>query len=756
MVDASLAHTSASDDEQTWQPLGEHLDAVASLASRFASSFDSSEWGRLLGAWHDLGKHHPEFQAYLRGHRGSHPHSGAGAVHAKKRLSGPATALALLIAGHHAGLANPSANPAGSEGFPTPLVDRIKKAEAEEYPGTIAVPPRELLDAPIPALPLWIANAPRTEEGGRRVEFWLRFLFSCLIDADRLDTERFCHPTKSALREPTTATIEELSRLLEAHLSLKVAALAPEARDSPVNKTRREIAEACLRAAALPRGTFALTVPTGGGKTLAGMRFALRHAAIHGQRRVIVVIPFTSIIEQNVDVYAGILGHENVLEHHSNLDPKRARETKGEATTQKHELAAENWDMPVVVTTTVQFFESLFSNETSRCRKVHNIANSVVILDEVQALPPGFLYSITDALTELVERYRCTVVLSTATPPALRWREGRKWGLRNVRQIIENPSELAASLRRVAYEWPDLDAPAAEWPGLARDLARERQVLAVVHLRKDARELAQALQAADTEGPPVRHLSALMCPAHRRVVLKEVREDLAAGRPCRLVSTQLIEAGVDVDFPVVYRALGGLDSVVQAAGRCNREGKLARGRVVVFLAPTNPPRGVPTQGLQAASVLLRGDPSLQADDPEVQERFFRQLYGVAVRDQYRIQAERASLNFATVGNSFKLIEDGFSRPVVIPWSEGADALRRLKAVLNSGALPGREMYRALQPYTVNVQIGAFEQALVLGEMELICGDLYALSELHAHHYTEEYGLMIGDDTGTVDPTKLIF
>lgn len=749
-----FAHTTESAETATWQELEIHLRNVAILASEHASAFDAAAWGEVAGLWHDLGKYHPKFQAYLKGEAPGHPHSGAGAVHALERDKRLRYLLSFVIAGHHAGLAN---DVASEQDQPKPLRERLDEARRVEYPLSVANAPPSIREHEVPELPAFLAPqrglTPDQSQFKRQLEFWVRFLFSALVDADRLDTERFCDLDRFAKRRAAYATLPLLRDTLESHLDDKIASLDEAARNSTVNRARRAVADACLQRAAEAPGFFSLTVPTGGGKTLSAMRFALHHANAHGQRRVIVVIPYTSIIEQNAKAYADVFGTDNVVEHHSNIDPVKAEEAKGKWTRTRHELAAENWDAPIIVTTTVQFFESLFGNETSRCRKLHNIARSVVVLDEVQSLPPAFLLTICDGLNELVARYGCTVVLSTATPPALRERTGRSWGLANVREIVDDPAGLAQQLRRVTYSWPDVEASPIEWPALAGELAKLPQVLAVTHRRQDARELAQAVEAALGEEGTVRHLSALMCPAHRREVLAAVRDDLREGRPCRLVSTQLIEAGVDVDFPVVYRALGGLDSVVQAAGRCNREGRLEHGRVVVFRAPSKPPRGVPRQGLAAAETLLRADAALQADDPDTQERFFRELYFSAVGDPNGIQTERAALNFATVGKKFKLIEDGFTRAIVVPWKEGAERLANLRGALAAGNAPGRDHFRALQSYTVSIYDNAFEQAKRVGAIEMVCEGVWAWSETHMTSYDDNYGLMIGEDVGLGDPAK---
>ena len=593
------AHSHPERPHHEWHRLEDHLQAVSELAAAFADAFDSADWGRVAGLWHDLGKYQPEFQARLLGATEAVDHSTVGALLADAKDSEGGKALAFAIAGHHGGL--PNAVQRGDTDRSS-LLDRLRRS-APLLDKVLAAAAPTVTDHTVPVLPSWLEPGCPGDRAAqqrliRRTELWVRFLFSALVDADFLDTEEFFEPGKRAAvgRLDTVATLRER---LDAHLDR----LSAEAEPTKVNGVRRDVLQACRSAARVDPGLFSLSVPTGGGKTLSAMAFALRHAHHHGLRRVIVVIPYTSIIEQNAAVYRDVLGEANVIEHHSNLDPVQE--------TPRNKLASENWDAPVVVTTSVQFFESLFANRPSRCRKLHNVAKSVVVLDEVQTLPSAFLLSILDALNELARGYGCSVVLSTATQPALAKRDTLPEGLTDVREIVPAPRALADRLKRVTVHWPDPDDEPRTWPELAEELRGHPRVLAIVHRRQDARDLAQLL-------PPegLFHLSALMCPRHRSDTLAQVREALAGDGPCRLVSTQLIEAGVDVDFPVVYRALGGLDRIVQGAGRCNREGKGDAGRVVVFRAPTPPPRGAPTKGLETTLSLLRErEGGLDVDDP---------------------------------------------------------------------------------------------------------------------------------------------
>jgi CRISPR-associated endonuclease/helicase Cas3 len=614
------AHSRAGVDPSDWHQLEDHLRGVAERAAHFACKFNSVEWARIAGLWHDLGNFAPHFQERPRGANEPVDHSVLGAVHAIARFRDLGWYLAFPIAGHHAGLAD-----LRGEAPPTPLSVRIAGHQSIESPPDS---PKDLLEIVLPSLPDFLKpSGNRTDQMPlrRRTDFWIRFLFSALVDADWLDTEAFFGSSRTTARggfAPLALLHTQLSSVLEE----KRQSLPPDKSVATMNVARAEVLNACRAAAPLASGFFSLTAPTGSGKTLSSMEFALTHAERNGLDRVLVVLPYTSIIEQNAAVYRNALGAGAVIEHHSNLDPQARAERAGEETAYRHLLATENWDAPVIVTTTVQFFESLFSNRPSRCRKLHNIARSVIILDEVQTLPAGFLLPILDGLNELVAHYGCTVLLSTATPPALERRPGFELGIIGVRPIVADAAALSRQLKRVEYHWPNPGDPPIDWGTLAGKLAEQPRSMCVVHLRADARELAQRLAQA-VPADPVFHLSALMCAAHRTAVLCDVRKALDGGGPCRLVATPLVEAGVDIDFPIVWRALGGLDSIVQAAGRCNREARSEVGHVFVFLAPSAPPPGSLRKALQVTSAMLaESNSELDLCDPAVFDSYFRRLY----------------------------------------------------------------------------------------------------------------------------------
>ena len=734
------ARTLEGHPRSAWQKLPEHLNHVADRASASADAFGSRDWGYCAGLWHDLGKYSSEFQAKLDGKPIRFEHSGVGAAFASDKHKERGLPLAFAIAGHHAGLAD---YVTGEPGFPKPLKERLKDNGAlmRELSHLF---PAKIASQQIPEFPEFL-SVPQTKERNeretyqRRMELWIRFLFSALVDADRLDSEEFCQPEKASTRG-LFPSVDTLSQRIDSHIDVIQATLPASVKDSSVNQTRQYVANACLEAASQAQGTFTLTVPTGGGKTLSAMSFALHHAQLHNLRRVIVVIPYTSIIEQNAEVYRKALGNEAVVEHQSSLDPKERRVTYGEEITSRAELASENWDAPVIVTTTVQFFESLFSNRPSRCRKLHNVAGSVIVLDEVQTLPPAFLHSILDALNELVSSYRCSVVLSTATPPSLKWRAGFDLGLRDCREIVSSPQQLASQLKRVEYVWPDDDARELDPAELAAELANHPQVLAIVHRREDARLTAQHLEAFAKDGS-IYHLSALMCPAHRSQTLDEIKKTLERGTPCRAVSTQLVEAGVDVDFPLVYRALGGLDSIVQAAGRCNREGRIDRGKMTIFRAHSAPPRGTPRRALGITESLLREHGgTLDLTDPAIFEDYFRMLYFAEDLDAKCIQTLRQEFRFASVSREFQLIEDGFTHSVVVPFGEASarlDELRRLG--------PTKETTRGLQAFTVNIYPDAFQKLSNAGALQEILEGTWAVTGIFSGLYDKKYGLVVGDE-----------
>ncbi|MCS7062501.1 MAG: CRISPR-associated helicase Cas3', partial [Methylacidiphilales bacterium] len=641
-----------------WQPLDRHLRAVATLAKRFAEPLGLAAEAELAGLLHDLGKYRPEFQQMLRGQRRSTletQHAIFGAAWAFKRATtdNKLAGTAFAVAGHHAGLHDC--------GDLQQLVETHRLRPLATANELLHLLQTEL--GPLPALPnppSWVTNALSTD-------LYTRLLFSCLVDADRLDTASWPNtppPEKSLETDRLLAAIEaERQRKTNANLH------------SPLTALRNRIFDACLERAAQPPGFFSLTVPTGGGKTLSSMAFALAHAKAHNLRRVIVVIPYLSIIEQNAAEYRRILGHDVVLEHHSNVSPPTNPNQE-----EKHhlDLASENWDAPIIVTTSVQFLESLFAASPSRCRKLHRIPRSVVILDEVQTLPPHLLAPCFNVFRELQRHYGVTFLFCSATQPAFR-RAGSLpkdfFEPHELREIAPDPPELFRQLRRVDYHLP-ADGEALDWPTLAQRLATHPQVLCVVNLTRHAKELWEELRRQRPNDPPPIHLSAAMCPRHRLALIRLIRLRLRKGLPCRVISTQLIEAGVDVDFPVVWRALGPLDSIVQVAGRCNREGRLKdsagnpiRGHMHVFRpADHKLPKGVYQAAADQTAITLsslgQGPQATDrlATDPQLFADYFQNLYQMVNTDYARrgettIQQDREQLRFRQVAANAKVITD---------------------------------------------------------------------------------------------------
>lgn len=737
--------------------LASHLRAVALLAAEFSSPFDAAEpsqrWAYLAGLWHDLGKYRPGFQKYVR--LGDNPdahiegkvggrektHSAAGALWAMQQLNQPnrpyGNILAYLIAGHHAGLADWTGD----------LEWRLQSEDAR----------RELDEALGAELPPDVrahcALTAHIPGGASGFALWVRMLFSCLVDADFLDTEAHFDAGKPARREgfPTLAQMREA---FDVHMAALPVA------QTPVNTLRADILRQCRAKAALPAGFFSLTVPTGGGKTLSSLAFALEHAQVHGKRRVVYAIPYTSIIEQTADVFRNVfkaLGDEVLIEHHSQADAAAADETA------RSRLACENWDAPLVVTTNVQLFESLFAAKTSRCRKLHNLVGSVIVLDEAQQLPPAFLQPILDVLRLLVEHYGATVVLCTATQPALNsttyFDDSKNLrGLQNVREIIDNPDALFDALRRVQVELPPDWTTPTPWADIAAQLSAEDCVLAIVNTRKAARELQRLMPEGTL------HLSALMCGAHRRDVIAHIKERLKAKRegrdtrPLRVVSTQLVEAGVDIDFPVVYRALAGLDSIAQAAGRCNREGRLeGKGRVVVFVPPEKPPLGHLRKGADACISTLHS----QAHDPLARglfARYFTEFYHSVDLDQHRVvnlltvQPRDLAVKFRSAAEAFRLIDDADSATVVVRYAVHQD---HIESLLNTLAAEGpqRWLMRKLQRYTVAIPQRLATQMLGQGDLTLPMPGLYVLANTD-NLYSNILGLL--SDVDVYNPSGFAF
>lgn len=670
------AHSLPGRPVEEWQLLEEHLENVSKRAAEFARPFDGSRWARLLGYHHDIGKGTLQWQSYLRHvnqindcfatyYSGRVPHALVGAQLLYGLSKDVGKLLAYCIAGHHGGLPN----------WDDSREKALKIRLYSEKPRTEMVP--QIRQVP-GQLPLEIDP----ERFGFQIQFFVRMIFSCLVDADFLDTERALNADKARWRSNYPA----VSKMRQTFWN-NFNQLRDQAQETIVNRQREIVLNDCLRCAEKSAGLFSLTVPTGGGKTLASMAFALEHAVKYHKRRIIYVIPFTSIIEQNAAVFQKTLGNEAVLEHHCNFVPDEAD--------WRTRLASENWDAPVVVTTNVQFFDSFFARRPSRCRKLHNVADSVIIFDEVQAIPVEKLGPCLEVIRELTMNYKVTALLCTATQPAIHFSERFQAGLKEVREIVSDVPVLFDALRRTRETFAGILSEQE----LADSLVQYEHVLCIVNFRRQALDVFAALPASEDNF----HLSALMYPAHRSRKLADIRRRLEAGRNCRVVSTQLIEAGVDVDFECVFRAAGGIDSIAQAAGRCNRNGRSKKPcDVFVFKFSDEPENSIFRQATQSAQKLFdRYNGELTSPDC-VQDYFLDYFW----KNQHRLDADgtlelcknayRGDIQFKDIA-AFEMINTA-TTPVVIALEEQAiDLVRQLEFAENPA-----KILRKLQQYSVQI------------------------------------------------------
>lgn len=697
-------------DEKTGraQLLRDHLTGVADLAGRFAAAFGEEEMGRLLGLYHDVGKYSREFQAYIRAgeaekkkRRGSVDHSTAGAQEIAKLRQGAAAPLAFCIAGHHAGIPNRGER-ADPEGAAT-LLGRLKRKGLPDYRAY-----RTENDAPA-AVPSALYAQVAAEAFPAML--YTRMLFSCLVDADFLDTEDFMAAGKVG-REGFASLdtlLERLQKSLEEKFLKPKTEKEKQKRQLPINEKRSALLAQSIAAGKEAKGNlYRLTIPTGGGKTISSLAFALHYAA-HAKRkrkRIIYVIPYTSIIEQNAAVFRELLGEENVVEHHQHVDYDDAQDTD----MNRKRLATENWDAPVIVTTNVQFFESLFSNRPSKCRKLHNLAESIVIFDEAQMIPLDYLRPSLAAIEALVRHYACTAVLCTATQPPLgQFFSEDMQPLEICPALMEN----AAFFRRTKISLREGTMTEEE---LAEEMAAHAQVLCIVNVKKTAQHVFDLLE--EEEGNY--HLSTNLYPVHREQVLAEIRARLKDGKPCRVVSTSLVEAGVDLDFPCVLREINGLDSIVQAAGRCNREGRRSAEESVVHVFSLEKL----ARNAQLAARLTKLVAREYGDDmanPLAIQRYFEELYDVSgpVRlDKEEIMDKIEEWAFADVAEKFRFIADK-TKAVLVPRTEEA---RHLLGRIEQGER-SRSLMRMAGRYMVQVYAGKpttlFDRLAAQGKIRIL-------------------------------------
>lgn len=680
-----LAHIAEDHRQQT---VLQHLEGTAERCGRFAAAFGAKELGELTGLAHDIGKYSDAFQRRLLG--GSKvDHATAGAYKCFRRGQ---PAAAFCIAGHHSGL--PDGGSRGDRADLPTFQGRMRRAaEGKLEPYT---PWSEEVFLPSLRPPAFQGKSALLD-----AFFFTRMLYSCLVDADYLDTERFM--AGDELPRGNAVSMEELYRRLEQYIS---GWFPPQ---GEVNTLRCAVLEQCIQNGSAQRpGLFTLTVPTGGGKTVASLAFALRHACTYGKTRLIYVIPYTSIIEQTAEVFRKILGAGAVLEHHSNvlydIDPF------GEATpeAEKKMRATENWDMPVIVTTAVQFFESLYADRSSQCRKLHNLADSVIIFDEAQMIPLPYLRPCVSAIAQLAAHYGVSAVLCTATQPALSPLFQDFLPGIDILELCEASVMRSPVFQRVRFQ----RAGRLSWTELHERLQETEQVLCIVNSRKNARSVFEGIR-----GDGGYHLSTLMTPSHRKAVLAEVRQRLKEGRPCRVISTSLIEAGVDVDFPQVFREGAGLDSILQAAGRCNREGRrpVSESIVTIFQAEAAPPP-------LFSAAIAAGQEAMERyedlSDPDAVAYYFRALLdlkGQEIQDQKGIlpRIQKGDFPFREVAESFHLIEQD-TRTIYIPREEGEAFVERLRQGERS-----RQLFRGLGQYSVSVYPRQFQTLDESGALELL-------------------------------------
>ena len=757
----ALAHSASKSGRV--DTVKDHLESVAKRAAEYAEAFGAAEEARLAGLLHDLGKYGVLFQRRLEDKEAGIDHWSAGAWQAVSQYRSIAAALA--VQGHHVGLRRAGKDDLGglspiklkehhpdglrlSEPDPGVLLDMMKQD------GLIAAEATEKLYNHVKYL---------KEEGLRAAAMLdVRMLFSALVDADFVETEAHFDAVGTEKHYRESGPALESGRALEVLLA-HVRKLAQESQAAEhVNALRQDLFGACLSAASSPQGLFTLTAPTGAGKTLSMLAFALKQAVMYNLRRIVVVIPYLSIIEQTVKVYAdlfsGHFGDNYVLEHHS-LAGTHGMDDDREGIKPVQRLLAENWDAPIVVTTSVQFFESLFANRPSACRKLHRLARSVVLFDEAQTFPARLAVPTLATLSRLAERYGASVVFSTATQPAFSHLHESVakycacgW---QPQEIVPANLRLFDRARRTEVKWPDLDS-ATSWDSVARQIASDdhKQVLCIVNLKRHALDLVARLEILGCSEDEIFHLSTSMCPAHRRLVLYCTRRRLRQGKPCRLVSTQCVEAGVDFDFPTVFRAWGPLDSIAQAAGRCNRNGRREVGTVHLFVPESESGRSYPDgsyeQAAGVAGVLLRmaGSVKLDIHDPGLFREYYRRLYDIS-----RPENMLKELSEAVQGQDFKetaklyQVIPGDTINVLVPWKAKMREYEKLADEVRRTGITRSWILRA-RPYTIGLYRPK-RDAPVSRWLEPVVarydrGEEDWFIYLNAEHYKPKTGLTVPD------------
>ena len=712
MICISHVRLNSSGEVESMQSNEEHLSGVANLAEKFANEFGMGSWGRVLGLLHDKGKERKAFQDYIKKNSGydstiqyptEHTHAFVGGVIAKSLYGKTATDLLCnQIVSHHTGL--------------------------HDYYEMDGILNKEIPLGVNQSVEKIGLNKPPFAPDFKDFNHLSRMLFSCLVDADYLDTELFMDE-ESARRRINDVKLSSLLPLLETYIDN----LQTCCTESEVNAIRRLVQDRCVSAADMAKGFYSLTVPTGGGKTLSSLVWALRHAVHNGMKRIIIAIPYTSIIVQTASILKKIFGEESVLEHHSNFDPQSVKKEFRH----KAKLATENWDYPIVVTTNVQLFESMFSNKPSDCRKLHNIVNSVIILDEVQTLPTDYLQPIVDALKSYQRMFGISVLFTTASQPVLSGLiegcnpQAEFQGIDNITEIIPKEYALHDRLRRVRL---DIDNTGSTYDEIANRLSRHDKVLCIVNTRNDAMEIFELLPK---EGLTI-HLSRMMCPRHISKAIQEIKQALSDNSETviRVVATQLIEAGVDIDFPVVYRQEAGLDSILQAAGRCNREGKLDIATTYVF--------SLSVEHKLYGSIIDANNARLNMVNvndwfaPETMTEYFRQLYcrkgTFDKKDLKTLLYKPTEMCFAEAAKEFKLIEET-GKTVYVNMDDSLELVERLKSDGITYSL-----MKQLSQYSVNIHERDFQKLLSDGAIEEVIDGIYVVND--RAQYDENIGLRL--------------
>lgn len=695
-----LAHIKCTENTWVFQSIEDHCRGVAELASEAAAAFHAESWAKLCGQWHDLGKYSESFQKHIKAASGydtsikdpgKTDHASAGAIYAQELLNeqGAFLPIAYCVCGHHTGLHDYYASGAANLKYHLQEIEKLDPIRPF------------LIQTPLPPLSPPRISYVSQDDFMISWHLWIRMLYSCLVDADSLDTERFMTPEKYNRRRQFD-TIETLKHRLDIYLQN-----FKNCPQTPLNKIRTNIQNLCRESGKGPKDIYSLTVPTGGGKTLSSLVWAMEHAVTNGNQRIIIAIPYTSIVVQTANTLKEIFGADNVIEHHSNVNFDSEEDNKGK-------LATENWDAPIIVTTNVQLFESLFANKRSRCRKLHNIVNSILILDEVQMLPPENLRPIVEVLKSLQKDFGTSIIMTTATQPALAGTIGTglaKFQGLEAKEIIIDKEKLFEQLRRVDIRFAK---EKYTYEKLADEISNFSQILCVVNTRKDAKMLYDAM--AGRNSIPVVHLSRMMCQQHIMDKIEEVRHKLNPEhpQPVIVISTQLIEAGVDIDFPVVYRAMAGLDSIAQAAGRCNREGRLRRGKVTVFDFEDTRSRGLMRKAAQTTEeLLLMGKKDFLS--PMTTKTYFESYYNkVNNMDVAEIEKTlyKETPQFATAARQFKLI-DNEGITVFVPYKDGTNLIEEMKR-----GDPSITLMRKLQRYSVSIPSYYENKLLTLGAMKV--------------------------------------